>query len=77
MIERIFVRFQTNIRFETNVRLTNIRLKRIFVYYFCTKLSFVVGEIVNINSHLFCVYFVFNIIYLVALIKLIMFSKII
>ena len=41
MIERIFVRLETNIRLETNVRLeTNIRMETIFVYYLCVTAWF-------------------------------------
>ena len=51
MIERIFVRLETNIRLENNVRLeTNICL-----LLMCNNMIFVfIGEIENIYSYLNC-----------------------
>ena len=57
MIERIFVRLQTNIRLKTNVRLeTNIHLEtNICLLQMCNYMIIVyIGGIENIYSYLNC-----------------------
>ena len=63
MIERIFVRLETNIRLEKNVRLeTNVRLEKnirletnICLLLMCNNMIFVyIGGIENIYSYLNC-----------------------